>query len=301
MVLAISGIKDGYEDIKRHQSDRHINLSHVRVLAGGAFKNANPMHPKERSFSKLLEPIDPRKKWRRPKPTTKNTGAAPDVELAEGAGVPEVINSAPVSGDPNMHDIEFDEEGENPIPLERTETSRLHNLTHRHRDPSNPHWKRTAWEDVKVGDFVKIRNDESFPADILICATSEEENVCFVETKNLDGETNLKSRNAVPALTHLRNAEACTHASFSIELDRPDPNMYKLHGAVITSEGKQPLDLQTVLLRGTLLRNTEWVIGVIMFTGIDTKIILNSGGTPSKRSKVERQMNPQVYVFFSRI
>lgn len=253
------------------------------------------MHEKERSLSKLLEPIDPRKKWRKPKAKPEHN-AAPDVELAERAAVPEANENAPVSDDPHMHDIEFDDEHEHPLPLERTETSRLHNLTHRHRDPANPHWKRTAWEDVKVGDFVKIRNNEAFPADILICATSEEENVCFVETKNLDGETNLKSRNAVPKLTHLRSAQACTNAQITIELDRPDPNMYKLHGAVIVDGEKQPLDLQTVLLRGTVLRNTDWVIGIVMFTGIDTKIILNSGGTPSKRSKVERLMNPQVYV-----
>ena len=53
-----------------------------------------------------------------------------------------------------------------------------------------------------------------------------------------------------------------------------------------------------VFLRGTVLRNTRWAIGVVLFTGEDTKIVLNSGATPSKRSRVERQMNPQVYVIF---
>jgi hypothetical protein len=50
------------------------------------------------------------------------------------------------------------------------------------------------------------------------------------------------------------------------------------------------------LLRGTVLRNTGWVIGIVMYTGLDTKLVLNSGGTPSKRGKVERQMNPMVLV-----
>ena len=83
-------------------------------------------------------------------------------------------------------------------------------------------------------------------------------------------------------------------ARFTIELDRPDPYMYKLNGTVVMPQGKHAVDLQTVLLRGTVLKNTKWVIGVVMFTGNDTKLILNAGGTPSKRSKVERQMNPQV-------
>lgn len=220
-------------------------------------------------------------------------GAPPDIGHIEAAAVPEVNRDAPINEDATLHEIEYDYQHEVHSP-----TSEHHpHPSQIKKDPSLPHWRRTAWEDVRVGDIVKIMNDESFPADILICATSEEENVCFVETKNLDGETNLKSRNAVQGLTHLRSAEAfmdSSTASFSIELDRPDPNMYKLNGAVITADEKHPIDLQTVLLRGTVLRNTKWVIGVVMFTGEDTKIVLNSGGTPSKRSKVEREMNPQV-------
>ncbi|KAJ6490741.1 hypothetical protein C8R47DRAFT_1123410 [Mycena vitilis] len=157
-------------------------------------------------------------------------------------------------------------------------------------------WRPALWEDVRVGDFVKIVDDEPLPADILICATSEDEHVAFVETKNLDGETNLKSRHAVPALTHLRDAAACAapENAFRVDLERPDNNMYRLNGAVFVGDTTSPVDLSMTLLRGTVLRNTRWVIGVVLFTGEDTKIVLNSGGTPSKRSKVERGMNPQV-------
>jgi phospholipid-translocating ATPase len=163
-----------------------------------------------------------------------------------------------------------------------------------------PHWMKTSWEDLRVGDFVKIMDNESIPADILICATSEEEDVAFVETKNLDGETNLKSRHAVPSLRTFRDAKACANSgdSFKIQCDRPDTNMYRLNGNVVMDNQTSPVDLSMTLLRGTVLRNTKWVIGVVLFTGVDTKIVLNSGGTPSKRSKVERQINPQVCVVF---
>ena len=163
--------------------------------------------------------------------------------------------------------------------------------------PDNrPHWKKKAWEDTVVGDFVKVLDNESIPADILICSTSEDENVAFVETKNLDGETNLKSRNAVPALTHLRTASDCASPrnAFRIDCDKPDVNMYRLNAAVKVGSETFPVDMQMALLRGTVLRNTKWVIGVVIYTGEDTRIVMNSGGTPSKRSKVERQMNPQV-------
>lgn len=76
--------------------------------------------------------------------------------------------------------------------------------------------------------------------------------------------------------------------------------MFRLNAAVIqpSTDGgpdeKYPINLETTLLRGCVVRNTAWVIGVVLFTGADSKIVMNSGGTPSKRSKVERQMNPQV-------
>ena len=71
----------------------------------------------------------------------------------------------------------------------------------------------------------------------------------------------------------------------------------EMHDGQLGKDGqpaRAPVNLNTVLLRGCVLRNTEWVIGLVVFTGIDTKIVMNSGGTPSKRSRVERLMNPMV-------
>lgn len=270
IVLSITALKDAYEDIKRHQSDRHVNHSQVRVLAAGDWVNPNFSGRKSRTFVRGIIPK------RRPKRKDVNTSGENDVESAAAAPKP--------AHDP---DIEYDwadsmVEGEHHF--------------FGHGESTRPHWKKTLWEDVRVGDFIKIMNNEPIPADVLICSTSEDENVAYVETKNLDGETNLKSRNASPALTDLRTAADCASKlnAWSVECDRPDTNMYKLNAAITRNGEKWPVDMQTVLLRGTVLRNTDWVIGVVLFTGVDTKIVLNSGGTPSKRSRVERQINPQV-------
>lgn len=99
-------------------------------------------------------------------------------------------------------------------------------------------------------------------------------------------------------LSHLDSATACASAHLRLDVDAPEVNMYRLNGAAVISgesgERVHPITLETTLLRGCVLRNTAWVIGIIIFTGDDTKIVQNSGGAPSKRSKVERQMNPQV-------
>jgi phospholipid-translocating ATPase len=272
IVLSISAIKDGYEDIKRHQSDRRVNSTKVRVLSGGDWVNMNFMSKTRKSWWSILIP-----KTHKGRKLVKDV-AMHNMSILENGAPPDVLAGSP--------QIEFDD---------GDDSSRS---SHIDGDFARPHWKTNVWEDVRVGDFVKIMDNESFPADILICATSEEGNVAYVETKNLDGETNLKSRNAVPALTHLRTAADCASKqnAFHIDCDSPDVNMYKFNATVVKDEEKYPVDLQMTLLRGTVLRNTGWVIGIVLFTGADTKIVLNSGGTPSKRSKVERQTNPQVYV-----
>ena len=184
------------------------------------------------------------------------------------------------------------------VPIALNVTFNLSHFQHKTTvtDPAIFRKLAAYWEGKFFEDMARLRVLEP---DVVTRVTEYvPENVAFVETKNLDGETNLKSRNAVPALTHLRTAAECasSHNSFRLECDRPDVNMYKLNAAVKVGKDMFPVDMPMVLLRGTVLRNTSWVIGVVLYTGADTRIVMNSGGTPSKRSKVERQMNPQVYV-----
>jgi phospholipid-translocating ATPase len=285
IVIAVTALKDGYEDVKRHQSDKRVNQSQIRVLSGGGWVNPNGAGAKSKTFVRGLLP--------------KGKGGrqgSKDIEMQVRGAPPEAIAATRDQSEPG-HD-----HGESIYDEDEAATEEHRGPLHahgKHAADDRAHWLKTSWEDVRVGDFVKLVADEALPADVLICATSEEENVAFVETKNLDGETNLKSRHAVPALTRFRTAAACADPAnaFHIECDRPDANMYKLNAAVVTSDGERaPVELPMTLLRGTVLRNTAWVIGIVLFTGEDTKIVLNSGGTPSKRSKVERQMNPQVFI-----
>ncbi|KAK0455620.1 uncharacterized protein EV420DRAFT_1644405 [Desarmillaria tabescens] len=269
--------KDGYEDIKRHQSDRRVNHGTVRILTGGNRINTNVTGDKSHDLMHHVNRYLIPARFRKTKPPTL---------LAEKVEGKEGLESDPLS---LLPDIEFDDGADHP------HHHHHHHLFGHHSHPS-PHWKKALWEDVCVGDFVKILDNESLPADILICATSEDENFAFVETKNLDGETNLKSRNAVPSLTHLVNAKACSESKFTVDLDRPDNNMFRLNATIKANGEQAPADIQMTLLRGAVLRNTGWVIGLVLFTGEDTKIVQNSGRAPSKRSRVERQMNLQVFL-----
>jgi phospholipid-transporting ATPase len=68
--------------------------------------------------------------------------------------------------------------------------------------PERSDYVEKKWADICVGDFVKIKSREKIPADVIIFAVAEKskipQGICYVETKSLDGETNLKIRNAAP-------------------------------------------------------------------------------------------------------
>lgn len=176
--------------------------------------------------------------------------------------------------------------------------------------PEKARFKRDYWKSIQVGDFVRLYNGDQIPADIVILSSSDPDGACYVETKNLDGETNLKVRQALHCGRQVKHARDCEKAEFIIESEPPHPNLYSYNGAIRweqrnekypeapRQEMVEPITINNMLLRGCTLQNTEWVLGVVVFTGSETKIMLNSGVTPSKRPRMARELNWNVIYNF---
>lgn len=163
------------------------------------------------------------------------------------------------------------------------------------------------WKDVRVGDVLRIYNNDEVPADLIILSTSDDDNCCFVETKNLDGETNLKVRQALKygsVEQKIHRAEDLINHDFQVESEGPHPNLYSYQGNLryndleTKEEKEESITINNVLLRGCSLRNTKWVVGIVAFTGDDSKIMLNAGITPTKQSRISRELNYYVYLNF---
>ncbi|KZV96711.1 hypothetical protein EXIGLDRAFT_765095 [Exidia glandulosa HHB12029] len=159
-----------------------------------------------------------------------------------------------------------------------------------------PAWERTLWKKVEVGDILLLRNDDQIPADVVVLATSDPQGdgLCYVETKNLDGETNLKVRKACTASRGMQSEDDLGHARFVLDSEGAQPNLYVYNGVLRFGDELRESEAVTIanmLLRGCTLRNTQWVVGLVVFTGADSKILLNGGDTPSKRSKIEKETN----------
>ena len=52
------------------------------------------------------------------------------------------------------------------------------------------------WKDIKCGYIIEVKEDEVVPADMVLIHSSAAKGSCYVETKSLDGETNLKMKSA---------------------------------------------------------------------------------------------------------
>jgi phospholipid-transporting ATPase len=143
----------------------------------------------------------------------------------------------------------------------------------------------------------------SIPADILILAVAEKsepaQGICYVETKSLDGETNLKIRTAVPStLNYLKSEKDLNALKGEIEMEHPNKLIESFNGVVDFKgnniSGRDPILPTNVLLRGCVLRNTDWIIGVVLNTGHDTKIMMSSTTTKSKTSRLETAASNEI-------
>ncbi|KAK9093590.1 hypothetical protein Syun_028501 [Stephania yunnanensis] len=156
-----------------------------------------------------------------------------------------------------------------------------------------------TWKMLKVGDVVKVEKNEYFPSDLLFISSSYEDGICYVDTMNLDGETHLKLKRCVEATLALDDDVEFSKFNATVRCEDPNPNLYSFVGNFEFEGMSYPLGPAQVLLRDSKLCNTEYVYGVVIFSGLDTKVVQNSTSSPSKRSRVERKMDKIIYILFS--
>lgn len=158
-------------------------------------------------------------------------------------------------------------------------------------------WKRIKWRDIGVGDIVKLSRDEHVPADMVLLHASGEEGVAYFDTMDLDGETNLKTKEPPPdfkACGTIAGIRTC-HADFVLE--DPNADLYQFDGQVAVNEKRLPLTSNEVVYRGSTLRNTERAIGMVINTGEECKIRLNANQHPdAKKPALEKISNRIVII-----
>ena len=173
----------------------------------------------------------------------------------------------------------------------------------------NNGWVDVQWRDLVVGEVVKVHKDKArgeFPADLILLWSSEEQGLCHIETSNLDGETNLKLRK-----THAENSK-CREPEFDVnniaayqgdlECQVPNKDLYKFEGKLVRGpapEDTSAVDVSSLLLRGAKLGgSTKEIIGLAVYTGKQSKLMMNQQETRHKASKLEATTNRQIIFIF---
>ncbi|GAB2218904.1 hypothetical protein Droror1_Dr00002137 [Drosera rotundifolia] len=156
----------------------------------------------------------------------------------------------------------------------------------------NGKFQEKKWKYIQVGEIIKVPSNQSLPCDIALLSTSDPTGVAYVQTINLDGESNLKTRYAKQE-TLMKNPEK-ENISGIIKCEKPNRNIYGFQANMEIDGKKMSLGPSNIILRGCELKNTEWAIGVAVYAGQETKAMLNSSGAPSKRSRLETQMNREI-------
>ncbi|KAJ1553815.1 hypothetical protein HK405_006810 [Cladochytrium tenue] len=158
-------------------------------------------------------------------------------------------------------------------------------------------------KDIQEGDVIFLTKGEKLPVDAIIFSTSAEDGTCFVETAELDGETNLKRRTALASLSHVTTEAEISKLRVLIQCEKPNESLISFQGRISVvpghvteaaheaTEGFEPLSMSNMLLRGAVLRNTDFCWAVVVYTGHHTKIIKNLKTTGVKKSRMEKWLN----------
>lgn len=180
-------------------------------------------------------------------------------------------------------------------------------------------WIQATSSSINIGELVLVSDKETFAADLVLLDSNLPEGICYVETATLDGESKLKqkisNKNTVGFLNpFLENFKL----SGNFTCDPPNYDLYKLDGSMelsmslpktVQSERNVlnlndsinviiPIDSKQLLLKGAVLKQTEWIIGFVVYTGHNTKIILNSTKPKLKFTKIHRLMNKTILIVF---
>ncbi|KAJ8129513.1 hypothetical protein O1611_g4118 [Lasiodiplodia mahajangana] len=316
-IITVTAIKDAIEDYRRTVLDNELNNAAVHRLVGWenvnvAEDNVSTWRRIKKATTRFMSLL-----WDAIQSTWKKDSDSTDAEASTNARVSIETKANRKSVASAFEDIQMTPVSSplpptgtsagNPMEADALAREKGDLINYEREVTGQARFHKDMWKNLQVGDFVRLYNDDELPADVIVLATSDNDGACYVETKNLDGETNLKVRQALRCGRSLKHARDCERAQFTIESEPPQPNLYKYNAAISwqqsfpgvgLKEMSEPITIDNLLLRGCNLRNTEWVLGVVVFTGHDTKIMMNAGATPSKRARIARELNFNVLLNF---
>ena len=159
----------------------------------------------------------------------------------------------------------------------------------------------TRSESIAVGDLLYLTNGQKIPADLVLLSSSLPHGNVYLETSQLDGETSLKLRSCIEPTAGMQPA-AVAGLGGRLDCEVPHHNLFDFRGTLHYQIGG---DVGSLLLtsncfapRGAYVRNTEWVVGLAAYVGVDTKSQMNQQIPDYKKSRLEHRLTSAVVIVF---
>lgn len=161
-------------------------------------------------------------------------------------------------------------------------------------------WKEKYSQSLKVGNLVKVNQNERLPADLICCYTTEPKGTIFIRTDQLDGETDWKLRRAIGFIQNKCDPDNIPSLMGEIVANPPTNKIYDFQGYYENRAHniKEPLNLEHTMWCNTVLASSGYIIGMVVYTGTQTRSAMNSKSPSSKVGRVDLEINRLAKILF---
>jgi phospholipid-translocating ATPase len=154
---------------------------------------------------------------------------------------------------------------------------------------------------IQVGDIIKLEEKRRIPADMLLLRISDERGSLFIKTDQLDGETDWKLRKSIPKIQVITSMERLSQVNARVRVPAPNKDIYRFQGTFFIRENGleslSALELENTLWANTVLANGH-ALGLVIYTGCDTKAQLNERDPRTKTGKVDNEISKMSFLLF---
>ncbi|XP_063042011.1 probable phospholipid-transporting ATPase IIB [Engraulis encrasicolus] len=148
--------------------------------------------------------------------------------------------------------------------------------------------------DIQVGDLIIVEKNQRIPADMVFLRTSEKTGSCFIRTDQLDGETDWKLKVAVACTQRLPSLGDLFSIKAYVYAQKPQLDIHSFEGN-FTREDCDPAVHESLSIDNTLWASTVvasgTVIGVVIYSGKETRSVLNTSQSKNKVGLLDLELN----------
>ncbi|KAH0789938.1 phospholipid-translocating P-type ATPase, flippase family protein [Histomonas meleagridis] len=159
-------------------------------------------------------------------------------------------------------------------------------------------WTTIKAKEVVVGDIIKITEDSMVPSDILYIGSSQEDKLAYYNETNLNGESAVKTINCFPLFQDCDPLSEFTNKQFTVEIGEPDRDLTRFDARLKCGTNFWAINIHNVLLRGMCTNYTQDVLGVVLRTGHDSKIMKNMNHPSAKLTSFDHNLNRMLLAIF---